>query len=502
MNNEDRITVRTIKADVLSVAYQEYGQAEGWPCVLGHGFPYDVHAYADVAPILAHAGARVIVPYLRGFGPTGFLHADTPRSGEQAALGADLRALMDALRIERAALGGYDWGGRAACVVSALWPERVTALVSGNSYNIQDIAHAMDPAPPSEEAAFWYQYYFHSERGRRGLMKDRRGLARFLWRMWSPTWSFDEATFERTAGAFDNPDFVEIVVHSYRHRYGLVPGDPAYARIEAALATQPPIAVPTITIDGDADGVNPGTAHHADKFAGPHEHRMCRGGGHNLPQERPEEFARAVLDARAMALASAREVGPSRLSSPNRDRAAYAAVSASQNGKGVEIRDARSEEFDAVGRLMVEAYSSLDGFPKQDAQPAYFDTLKRIGEQAKKPGVRVLVACKDSALLGAVVYFSDMSQYGSGGAARLERNASGFRFLAVEPKAQRRGVAKALVERCVETAAANGHRCVIIHSTAAMRIARALYEKRGFRRAPDLDILQGGLKISGFRLML
>ena len=295
-------TVKTINAGVLSIAYQEYGPASGWPCILGHGFPYDVHAYDQAAPILAQAGARVIVPYLRGYGPTRFLKVETPRSGEQAALGADLLVLMDALHFERAVLGGYDWGGRASCVVAALWPERVLALVSANSYNIQDIARAIEPASAAEEAAFWYQYYFHSERGRRGLTKNRREITRLLWRMWSPTWAFDDATFDRTAGAFDNPDFVEVVIHSYRHRYGLAPGDPRYAAIEAALAAQPSIAVPAITIDGDADGVNPGTAHHAKKFAGPHQHRIFTGAGHNLPQERPEEWARAVIDARAMAL--------------------------------------------------------------------------------------------------------------------------------------------------------------------------------------------------------
>jgi pimeloyl-ACP methyl ester carboxylesterase len=294
-------SVKAIDAGVLSVAFVEYGPADGWPCILGHGFPYDVHAYAEAAPILVEAGARVIVPYLRGYGPTRFLKAETPRSGEQAALGADLLALMDALHIERAVLGGYDWGGRAACIVAALWPDRVVALVSGNSYNIQDIARAMEPASPVEEAAFWYQYYFHSERGLRGLAKDRRAIARLLWRLWSPTWAFDQATFERTAGAFDNPDFVEVVIHSYRHRYGLAAGDPAYADIESALVAQPLITVAAITIDGDVDGVNPGTKHHAVKFAGTHEHRLFRGVGHNLPQERPEEWARAVIDARAMA---------------------------------------------------------------------------------------------------------------------------------------------------------------------------------------------------------
>jgi len=293
--------MKTVDAGVLSAAYEEYGPAGGWPCILGHGFPYDPHAYAEAAPLLAEAGARVIVPYLRGFGPTRFLSPLAPRSGEQAALGADLVALMDALKIERAVLGGYDCGGRAACGVAALQPPRVVALVSGNSYNIQDIAHAMEPAPPAEEAAFWYQYYFHSERGRLGLTKDRRGIARLLWQQWSPAWAFDDATFERTASAFDNPDFVEVVIHSYRHRYGLVAGDPAYEEIETALAAQPPIAVPAVTIDGDANGVNPGTSHHAPKFAAAHEHRIFRGAGHNLPQERPEDWARAAIDARAMA---------------------------------------------------------------------------------------------------------------------------------------------------------------------------------------------------------
>ena len=295
--------VKTITAGVLEVAYHDYGPADGWPCILGHGFPYDVHAYAQSAPILGEAGARVIVPYLRGYGPTRFLSQQTPRSGEQASLGADLRDLLDALGFERAVLAGYDWGGRAACIVSALWPERVVALVSGGSYNVQDIPRSWEPAPAAVEAAYWYQYYLHSERGRRGLIEDRRGFARQLWRMWSPTWVFDDATFDRTAGAFDNPDFVEVVVHSYRHRYGLVPGDPAVATIETSLTAQPPITVAAITIDGDADTLDSSTAHHAKKFTGPHEHRVFTQAGHNLPQERPEDWARAVLDARVMAIA-------------------------------------------------------------------------------------------------------------------------------------------------------------------------------------------------------
>ena len=298
---------RTIAAGVLDVTYREWGAAEGWPCIMGHGFPYDVHAYDEAAPLLASAGARVIVPYLRGYGPTRFHSAATPRSGEQAALGADMLALMDALRIERAVLGGYDWGGRAACVVSALWPQRVTALVTGNCYNIQNIARAMEPLPAVQEAALWYQYYFHSERGRAGLTKDRKGITRQLWRMWSPLWRFDEATLERTVAAFDNPDFVEVVIHSYRHRFGLVPGDPAYAHVEARLAAQPTITVATIGIDGDSDGIRFGTgAGAAATFSGPFEYRVFKDAGHNLPQERPVEWARAVLDARAMAMRDAK----------------------------------------------------------------------------------------------------------------------------------------------------------------------------------------------------
>jgi pimeloyl-ACP methyl ester carboxylesterase len=296
-----RLELLKVKAGVLEIAYLEHGPNDGWPCIMGHGFPYDVHAYSDAARRLAVAGARVIVPYLRGYGPTRFLSPDTPRTGEQAVAGSDLLALMNSLEIDQAVLGGYDWGGRAACVVAALWPERVVALVSGNSYNIQNIPRSWEPLPAAEEAALWYQYYFHSERGRRGLERDRRDLARLLWRMWSPTWQFDDATFERSAVAFDNPDFVDVVIHSYRHRFGLVSGDPAVTHIETRLVAQPPITVPTITIDGNADGVNFGTTHHASMFIGPHEHRVFPKAGHNLPQERPEDWALAVLDAREMA---------------------------------------------------------------------------------------------------------------------------------------------------------------------------------------------------------
>lgn len=290
--------LRAIEAGVLEVAYHEAGPADGPAVFLMHGFPYDIHSYVEVAPDLAAHGCRVIVPYLRGYGATRFLRADTPRSGEQAALGADLRALMDALEISRAVLAGYDWGGRAACVVAALWPERCAGLVSLNSYNIHDIAHAMQPDRPENERRLWYQFYFHSERGRNGLAADRRALCRLLWQQWSPSWRFDEATYARSAVAFDNPDFVEVVIHSYRHRYGLVRGDPAYAEIEQRLAARPPIGVPAITFDGADDGVRPpaAAAQHARHFSGPRAHRVVPGVGHNLPQEAPQVFADAVLE--------------------------------------------------------------------------------------------------------------------------------------------------------------------------------------------------------------
>ncbi|MEO7391976.1 MAG: alpha/beta hydrolase [Ramlibacter sp.] len=290
--------VKRIRAGVLEIAYVETGPAAGPPVFLMHGFPYDIHTYEEVAPLLANAGCRVLVPYLRGFGPTRFLCDDTPRSGEQAALGADLLAFMDALDVPRAVLAGYDWGGRAACVVAALWPERCGALVSFNSYNIQDIARAMEPDSPRNEHRLWYQYYFHSERGRAGLECDRRAVTRLLWKLWSPTWAFDDATFARSAVAFDNPDFVDVVIQSYRHRFGLVPGDPAYAPIERQLAAQPPISVPTITFDGADDGVRPPAeaAAHARCFTGPRSHRVLAGVGHNVPQEVPQAFADAVME--------------------------------------------------------------------------------------------------------------------------------------------------------------------------------------------------------------
>ena len=291
-------SLRHVQAGVLDVALYEIGPADGPPVLLMHGFPYDIHAYGEVAPVLAARGCRVIVPYLRGFGPTRFLNDATPRSGEQAALGADLLALMDALAIPRAVLAGYDWGGRAACVVAALWPERCAGLVSLNSYNIQNIAMAMTPDTPENEHSLWYQYYFHNERGRAGLAADRRGICGLLWKLWSPTWNFDAATFERSAAAFDNPDFVDVVIHSYRHRFGLVAGDPALLDIERRLAAQPAITVPSITFDGLDDGVRPPApaAQHARQFTGPRSHRIVPGVGHNLPQEVPQVFAEAVFE--------------------------------------------------------------------------------------------------------------------------------------------------------------------------------------------------------------
>src|ERR687887_1800187 len=244
-----------VRTSVLEIAYEESGPAHGTAVLLMHGFPYDPRTYDDVVPALADAGCRVIVPYLRGYGPTRFLAPDTLRSGQQAALGNDLKELMDALALERAVLAGYDWGGRAACIVAALWPERVRGLVSANGYNIQDIAGSTKPAPAEQEYRFWYQYYFHTERGRAGLEANRRELCRLLWRLWSPTWRFDNATYERTAASFDNPDFVDVVIHSYRHRYGYAPGDPELEAIERRLAALPPIAAPTIVLSGTGDGV-------------------------------------------------------------------------------------------------------------------------------------------------------------------------------------------------------------------------------------------------------
>jgi pimeloyl-ACP methyl ester carboxylesterase len=290
--------LRKVDAGVLNTAYYEAGPADGPVVMLLHGFPYDIHSYVDVAPLLAAQGCRVIVPYLRGYGPTRFRDKATPRSGEQAAIGADLMALMDALEVKRAVFAGYDWGGRAACIGAALWPECCIGLVSVNSYLIQDIANAMVPFTPEREVALWYQYYFQLERGRAGLAANRRGVAKILWRQWSPNWHFDEECFERTAAAHDNPDYVDVVIHSYRHRFGLADGDPQYADLQAKLAALPAITVPTITLDGAGDGVVPATDGNASaaKFTGRRIHRVVPRAGHNLPQEEPEAFAAAVME--------------------------------------------------------------------------------------------------------------------------------------------------------------------------------------------------------------
>jgi pimeloyl-ACP methyl ester carboxylesterase len=290
--------LRHVDAGVLNVAYYEAGPATGPVAMLMHGFPYDIHSYVDVAPLLAAQGCRVIVPYLRGYGPTTFRDKATPRSGEQAAVGADLMALMDALGIKRAVFAGYDWGGRAASIGAALWPERCIGLVCTNGYMIQDIAHAMVPARPEREVPLWYQYYFQLERGRAGLVANRRGIASLLWSQWSPTWQFDDACFERAAVAFDNRDYVDVVIHSYRHRFGLADGDPQYAEVQRRLATMPVIAVPTITLDGADDGVTAaadGSAS-AAKYSARRVYRVIPHAGHNLPQEAPEAFVAAVME--------------------------------------------------------------------------------------------------------------------------------------------------------------------------------------------------------------
>jgi pimeloyl-ACP methyl ester carboxylesterase len=283
---------------VLDVAYEHSGPAQGLPVVLLHGYPYDVRAFDDVVPVLNDAGLRTIVPYLRGYGGTRFLSPDTPRSGEQAALGQDLLELLDALNIAQAGLAGFDWGSRAACVVAALWPQRVRGLVSCTAYQIQDIANSGKPADPEQERRFWYQYYFQTKRGRNGLAANRAELGRLLWKLWSPTWPFDAAVFQRTAASFENPDFVDVVIHSYRHRMGNAPGDPRYAAIESQLARLPKISVPTIAVHGAVDDVNPvqNTQAHQRYFTGPYERRVFENIGHNPPQEAPLAFADAILD--------------------------------------------------------------------------------------------------------------------------------------------------------------------------------------------------------------
>jgi pimeloyl-ACP methyl ester carboxylesterase len=293
-----RAVLKRVRTSVLDIAYEESGPTDGVAVLLMHGFPYDPRTYDEMMPRLVDSGCRVIVPYLRGYGATRFLASDTLRSGQQAALGNDLKELIDALALERAVLAGYDWGGRAACVVAALWPERVLGLVSANGYNIQDIAGSTKPASAEQEHRLWYQYYFHTERGHAGLEANRHEFCRFIWQLWSPNWRFDDATYDRTAASFDNPDFVDVVIHSYRHRFGYADGDPSLEVIERRLAAKPRISVPTIVLHGDGSGLSPpeSSLKHAAYFTGPYQRRLIPTAGHNLPQEAPDAFADAVLE--------------------------------------------------------------------------------------------------------------------------------------------------------------------------------------------------------------
>jgi pimeloyl-ACP methyl ester carboxylesterase len=287
-----------VRTSVLDVAYEHGGPVDALPVVLLHGYPYDVRAFDEVSTIINAAGFRTIVPYLRGYGPTRFLSGDTPRSGEQAAIGQDLLELLEALQIRQAVLAGFDWGARAACIVAAIWPERVRGLVTCAGYQIQNNSLSSKPVEPEQERRFWYQHYFQTERGRRGLTERREEFNRLLWKLWSPTWAFDDATFKRTAASFDNPDFVDVVIHSYRHRMGNVAGDPRYAKLEEQLSAQPKISVPTIIVHGAVNDVNPvrNSESHSRFFTGSYERRIFENIGHNPPQEDPKAFAAAVLD--------------------------------------------------------------------------------------------------------------------------------------------------------------------------------------------------------------
>ncbi|GIL41564.1 alpha/beta fold hydrolase [Roseiterribacter gracilis] len=290
--------LKQVNAGTLNVGYAEAGPANGPVVILLHGWPYDIHAFVEVAPLLAKAGYRVIVPHLRGHGTTRFLSDATPRNGEQAVVAIDIIALMDALKIDKATLGAFDWGARTANIIAALWPERVKGLVSVSGYLIGSQEGNKMPLPPKAEFEWWYQFYFATERGRLGYDKYRRDFSKLIWQLASPKWKFDDATFERSAASFDNPDHVAIVIHNYRWRLGLADGEAQYAELEQKLALAPAIAVPTITMEGDANGApHPDPSAYRAKFTGKYEHRLIRGGiGHNLPQEAPREFAQAVID--------------------------------------------------------------------------------------------------------------------------------------------------------------------------------------------------------------
>jgi len=293
--------LKQIDAGVLNVGYTETGPSDGPAVLLLHGWPYDIHSYVAVAPLLAEAGYRVIVPYLRGYGTTRFVASDTIRNGQQSALALDVIALMDALTIEQAILGGCDWGARTANILAALWPERTRGLVSVSGYLIGSPEANKMPLPPKAELQWWYQYYFATERGELGYSENRHDFAKLIWQLASPKWNFDDATFDRSAASFDNPDHVAIVIHNYRWRLGLAEGEPHYDDLEMRLAAGPAIAVPTITLEGDANGApHPEASAYAKKFSGAYTHRVITGGvGHNLPQEAPEAFAQAVIDVDA-----------------------------------------------------------------------------------------------------------------------------------------------------------------------------------------------------------
>jgi len=291
-------SLKQIDAGVLNVGYAEAGPANGRPVILLHGWPYDIHSYVDVAPLLVSAGYRVIIPYLRGYGMTRFLSSETFRNGQQSAIAVDIIALMDALKIEKAILAGFDWGARTANIIAALWPERCKALVSVSGYLIGSPEANKTPLPPQAELQWWYQFYFATERGRAGYEKYRHDFNKLIWQLASPKWHFDDATFDRTAASFNNPDHIGIVIHNYRWRLGLVEGESKYDEIEKRLAAAPAIAVPTITLEGDANGApHPDASTYARKFSGKYAHRIVKGGvGHNLPQEAPQEFAKAVVE--------------------------------------------------------------------------------------------------------------------------------------------------------------------------------------------------------------